>query len=207
MTGEHEAEALKHFKKVDPILYKAVKPHIGSLSSWVSEKRTSNQLFAALVSSVVGQQLSTKAADTIRTRLIEACDGAITPEAIRKLTVPRMRKAGLSAAKVKTIKELAKAVQNGLNLPALRRVPEAEAIQELTKVWGIGVWTAEMFLIFALGRLDVFSPGDLGLVRAIEELYGVPKGSHAREYVAIAERWSPYRSVASLALWRYRDTP
>lgn len=205
MKGDVETEALKHFRKHDPVLYGAAKRFKGTLTARVKARRTGDDLFRALAGSVVSQQLSTKAAATIWARLEVACGGRVTPETILKLRLPSMRKAGLSAAKSKTLKELAKAVKKELDLPALRRVPEDEAIAKLTEVWGIGTWTAEMFLIFALGREDVFSPGDLGLVRAIEMLYDVPKDSHRDVYIEIAERWSPYRSVACLALWRHRD--
>lgn len=207
MKGEHLDAAYKHFKKADPVLYTAAKRYRESVSEWVRPKRGAAALFASLASSVASQQLSVKAAATIWARLKEAAGGSVTADSILELKEEKMRAAGLSAAKVKTLKELAKAVKGGLDLPALRKVPEEQAIAELTKIWGIGTWTAEMFLIFALGRIDVFSPGDLGVVRAIEELYGVQKDSHRTTYIEIAERWAPYRSVACLVLWRSRDTP
>ncbi len=206
MDEQHEQKALRHFKKVDPAFHKAVAKHKGTLVTRVSPKRTNLQLFTSLASSVVSQQLSTKAAQTISGRLEEACGGTVTPEAILKLRVPRLRRAGLSAAKVKTLKELSKAATSGLTLTSLARMPEEQAIETLTQIWGIGTWTAEMFLIFALGRTDVFSVGDLGLLRAMEDIYQIPQGSPKQAYLAIAERWSPYRSVASLALWRHWDS-
>lgn len=205
MKSDVEASALAHFKKHDPVLYRAAKRFKGALTSRVKPRKSADELFRALAGSVVSQQLSTKAAATIWSRLEEACGGVVTPLSISKLRAERMRKAGLSAAKVKTLKELAKAVKGGLDLPALKKLPEEVAIEQLTAVWGIGTWTAEMFLIFALGRADVFSPKDLGVMRAIEELYDVPKNSKPHVYVEVAECWSPYRSVACLALWRHRD--
>lgn len=202
----HENEALRHIRKVDPALYKAAKPFLSTLTSRIQIKRGTNALFASLAASVVSQQLSTKAADTIWNRLKKAAGGAVTPEAVLRMRTATMRSAGLSAAKVKTLKELAKAVASGsLNLPALRKLPEEVAVQELTKVWGIGTWTAEMFLIFALGRTDVFSPKDLGLIRAMELIYGIPRGSHIDEFTSRASLWAPYRSVACLILWRHWD--
>ncbi len=205
MKSEHLEAAFKHFKKHDPVLHTAALRTKDSVATWVKPKRDADALFASLASSVVSQQLSVKAADTIWGRLKEAAGGAVTAESIARLPEESMRRAGLSAAKVRTLKELSQAVRDGLHLPALRKLPEEDAIESLTKVWGIGTWTAEMFLIFALGRLDVFSPGDLGVMRSIEELYGVAKNSHKREYIAVSERWAPYRSVACLILWRYRD--
>ena len=119
-----------------------------------------------------------------------------------------MRKAGLSNAKVKTLKELSKAVlSGGLELVALRKLPEEDAIARLSRVWGIGRWTAEMFLMFALEREDVFSPGDLGLIRSMEMLYGIEPNSKAHVYEAVALAWAPHRSFASRILWRVRDVP
>jgi len=202
-------DAMKHLKKADPVLHKAALPHREELRDRMKRRRpTGQKLFAELASSVTGQQLSTKAADTIWGRLVASCGGEVTPEAIKRLRAPTLRKAGLSAAKVKTLKELSKAVLSGeLDLPSLANVPEDEAIEKLSSVWGIGKWTAEMFLMFALHRDDVFSPGDLGLRRSIETLYGLPKDVHIRELEAIAIRWSPHRTFASRVLWRVRDMP
>lgn len=209
-TDTRIADALKHLKKADPVLYKAALPLTGHLQprSTAQRRYSSKKLFASLAASVTGQQLSTKAADTIWRRLTEACGGEVTPEAIRKLRLPSMRKAGLSAAKARTLKELSGAVLDGsLSLTALKKIPEEEAIVRLSAVWGIGRWTAEMFLMFALEREDVFSPGDLGLRRSMETLYDLPKDCHVRELEAIAVRWSPHRTFASRALWRIRDLP
>jgi len=201
--------ALLHLKKADPVLYKAALPlkdHFVAGST--AQRRYSGQkLFSSLAASVTGQQLSTKAADTIWGRLVVACKGEVTPEAIQKLHLPSMRKAGLSAAKSKTLKELSKAVLSGaLDLPALRKIPEEEAIRKLSSVWGIGRWTAEMFLMFALEREDVFSAGDLGLRRSMESMYALPKDAAVKELELIALKWSPHRTFASRVLWRVRDT-
>jgi len=200
--------ALRHLKKADPVLHAAALPLADYflVRSTAQRRYSGQELFASLAASVTGQQLSTKAADTIWSRLETACKGSVTPEAIKRLRLPTMRKAGLSAAKAKTLKSLADAVLKGdLDLAALRKVPEEEAILKLSSVWGIGRWTAEMFLMFALEREDVFSPGDLGLRRSIEALYGLPKDVHIRELEAIAVRWSPHRTFASRVLWRVRD--
>lgn len=201
--------ALLHLKKADPVLYKAALPlkdHFVPRST--AQRRYSGQkLFSSLAASVTGQQLSTKAADTIWGRLVVACKGEVTPEAIQKLRLPTMRKAGLSRAKSKTLKELSRAVLSGeLNLVALRKMPEEEAILKLSSVWGIGRWTAEMFLMFALEREDVFSPGDLGLRRSMEAIYDLPKDVAVQELETIALRWSPHRTFASRVLWRVRDS-
>ena len=205
----HE-EAMRHLKKADPVLYKAALPHYRDIKPRsTAQKRYSNQkLFASLAGAVTGQQLSTKAADSIWDRLEKACGGEVTPEAIKRIRATTMRKAGLSNAKVKTLKELSKAVlSGGLELVALRKLPEEDAIARLSRVWGIGRWTAEMFLMFALEREDVFSPGDLGLIRSMEMLYGIEPNSKAHVYEAVAFAWAPHRSFASRILWRVRDVP
>lgn len=197
-------KALKHFKRVDPILYAAAK-QVRSRLLKRPATRGRDRLYASLVESVVSQQLSVKAADTIWARVETVCGGKVTPDSVLKASVPRLRKAGLSAAKTKTIKELAKVVKKGLDLPALRKKSPQEAEEALTKVWGIGPWTTEMFLIFALQHPDIFSPGDLGLVRSIETLYKVKNPSRAK-LEQISACWSPYRSLACRILWRARDT-
>lgn len=202
------ARALRHLKTADPILYRAALPLRKDLNERYGKSRrySGDELFAHLAASVAGQQLSTKAADTIWGRLVLAAGGRVTPEAILRLRLPTLRKAGLSQAKVKTLKELAKAVRSGsLDLAALKSLPEEEAVAKLSSIWGIGRWTAEMFLMFALAREDVFSPGDLGLRRSMEALYGLPKGVPASELERIAQAWSPHRTFASRALWRIRD--
>ncbi|HEX7651734.1 MAG TPA: DNA-3-methyladenine glycosylase [Candidatus Paceibacterota bacterium] len=203
---DDKSRAYRHFKKADPKLHAAALPHRKHLPSRLSEKKGKEALFDALASSIAGQQLSTKAASTIRERLRTACGGRITAAAIAKLSPAKLRAAGLSGAKTKSLKELAAAVQNGiLDLPALRRIPEDEASAKLTSIWGIGPWTAEMFLMFALGRPDVFSAGDLGLVRAMEEIYGLPKNAPREKLLELSRAWSPHRTFASLILWRTRD--
>jgi DNA-3-methyladenine glycosylase II len=198
--------ALLHLRTVDPILHAAALVHVDAIRKNTRHRRGYTQLFAALAGSIVSQQLSTKAADTIWGRLQAACGGEVTAEAILKLRLPTMRKAGLSAAKSKSLKSLARAVTDGsVDFRKLKKMPEEDAIASLSRVWGIGRWTAEMFLLFALGREDIFSPGDLGLIRAMEALYGIPKDSKAAVYIEIAERWSPHRSFASRVLWRTRD--
>ena len=195
-----------HLKRIDPILHKKALPHFDDVLATSSHRRNYSALFASLAGSIVSQQLSVKAADTIWKRLEEKCNRKVTPEAISKLRITSMRSAGLSAAKCKTLKELSKAVLRGdIDFKKLQKMPEAEAIASLSTVWGIGTWTAEMFLIFALKREDIFSVGDLGLIRSMESIYGIPKDSPKQVYLDISTKWSPHRSVASRLLWRIRD--
>lgn len=197
-------KALRHFRKVDPVLHAAA-TRVRSRLVLRKPLRGRDRLFAALCESVVSQQLAVKAADAIWARVEAACGGKVTPESVRATPLPRLRKAGLSGAKAKTLKELAKAVSKGLDLPALRRKEREEAEAELTKVWGIGPWTCEMFLMFALGHPDIFSARDLGLVRSIETLYG-RKNLSLKQLEQLAAPWSPHRTLACRILWRSRDT-
>lgn len=203
-----KAAALNHFKRVDPHFYRATIAHHIGLPDSLSKKRTRVQLFESLVSIVTSQQLGTKAADSIFARVKEACKGDLTSLSILKIKEEKLRGAGLSGAKIKTLKEIAKAVENNtLDLLSLKKISEEEAAEKLVLIWGLGPWSVEMFLMFALGREDVFSLGDLGLIRSMEAIYALPKDTSREKVLAIAEAWSPYRTYASLLLWRTRDNP
>lgn len=197
--------ALAHFKKSDPKMYAAAHSLRTHLVSRSSKRRDEKRLFEALCESVVSQQLAVKAADAIWARVVLACGGEVTQESISKARLPRLRAAGLSGAKAKTLKELAKAVGAGLSLSSLRKLGRIEAEERLTEVWGIGPWTTEMFLLFALEHPDIFSSRDLGLIRSMEAMYRVKKDSPRSVYEKIALRWAPHRSLASIVLWRMRD--
>lgn len=199
--------ALKHFRCVDPHFYRATRAHHPSLPSQLSGKKTHMQLFESLVSTVISQQLGLAAARAIFSRVKKVCKGRLTSEAILRTSPVAFRKAGLSGAKIKTLKKISKAVKNNsLDLLALKKISETEAAEKLMSIWGLGPWSAEMFLMFALGRGDVFSSGDLGLVRAMEAIYKLPKNTPRSSLLAIAQKWSPHRTYASLLLWRTRDT-
>lgn len=200
------AAALKHFRRTDPQFYAATLSHHATLPEKLPLKRTRKELFRSLVAIVISQQLGTAAADTIFVRVNEVA-GDLTPLSLLRISPERLRTAGLSGAKIKTLKAIAEGIEEGsLDLLALKKIPEAEATTRLTKIWGLGPWSVEMFLMFALGREDVFSPGDLGLMRSMESLYGLAKNAPHASLLAIAERWAPYRTYAALLLWRIRDT-
>lgn len=199
------ADALRHLRRVDPHFHEATKAHHTSLPEKLSSKRTRAQLFTSLISTVISQQLGIAAADTIFARVKRICKG-MSPESMLKTTSETFREAGLSGAKTKTLRAIAQAVKDGsLDLLALKTIPETEAAEKLTGIWGLGPWSVEMFLMSSLGRSDVFSAGDLGLIRAMEAMYGLPKGTSRETFIAIAEKWSPYRTYACLLLWRSRD--
>jgi DNA-3-methyladenine glycosylase II len=160
--------------------------------------------YEALARAIVGQQLSTKAAASIWEKVL-AVFGGWTPSPKQLLDVEpqELRDAGLSWSKVGYIRDLAEHIADGeLDLERVVELDDAGVIESLTEIKGIGRWTAEMFLIFHLGRPDVFSPGDLGLRRAIELAHGLKEIPDQAEAEAIAERWSPHRTLASLYLWR-----
>ena len=205
-SSSSAAVALRHFKKVDPLFHKATRAHHTALPEVLPHKRTKAALFESLVSIVISQQLGTAAADTIFARVKKVCGDRLTPESVLKTSPTKFRTAGLSGAKTKTLKAIATVVQDKqLDLVALKRISEGEAATKLTTIWGLGPWSVEMFMMFSLGRGDVFSVGDLGLIRAIEAIYGLPKNSPRPTLLAISEKWAPHRTYASLLLWRTRD--
>ena len=163
-------------------------------------------LFETLVHSVAGQQLSGKAAQAIVRKLTESV-GKATPENLRKETPESLRAVGLSGAKCRTILELAHAFGNGLDEKALRKMSDEEVAETLVKFKGIGPWTAEMFLMFALGRPDVMSPGDLGLRKGLQIVYKKKELPTIKEAGPLFEPWRPYRTAASWYLWRVIEGP
>lgn len=197
--------ALRHFKRVDPHFYATTRKQHTLVPEEIGARRTRAQLFEALARTVVSQQLATKAASSIFKRVREVC-GTVTPESILHTPIEALRGAGLSGSKVKTLQAIATAVQKKeIDLLALKKMPEVEAAQKLQQIWGLGPWSAEMFLMFSVGSPDVFSAGDLGLIRAMETIYNLPKDTPREKILAITEKWSPYRTFASLLLWRFRD--
>ena len=164
--------------------------------------------FHVLCSSIIGQQLSTKAADTIQARvaLAVAAKTRFEPHHFLAVEADLLRSCGLSTAKAKWLMAIAQTVQRGeFSFAQLRKLDDEAAIEALDALPGIGRWTAEMMLIFALHRLDVFSLGDAGLRRAINQLYNRGTALDNEATLALTARWAPYRSVASWYLWRSID--
>lgn len=156
--------------------------------------------FQTLAGSIIGQQLSAKAADTIKRRVLEVLP-SFTPESLLSVPFENLRSAGLSRAKARYIVELARQVNDGrLDLQSMAQQADEDVIAALVELPGIGRWTAEMFLIFGLKRLDVLALGDAGLQRSARLLYGADA-----ELEAIGTAWKPFRSVASWYLWRRLD--
>ncbi len=163
--------------------------------------------YGALVRTIVGQQLSTKAARTIYNRVTALFgDRPPTPEEILAADEEALRAAGLSRPKISYLRDLASRVIDGeLDLGALHDLPDEEVVRRITGVKGLGRWSADMFLIFHLARPDVLPVGDLGIRRAVERAYGLPDLPDADTLHAIAAPWSPERTLACLYLWESLD--
>jgi len=184
----------------DPVMKKLIGEH-GKLTL-----TKSRDYFTNLVRSIIGQQLSGKAAATIWERTVALTGDDVSADKILSVSDEALRKAGISSNKIKYIKVLAQAVlDKSLNLASLPKYDDEEIIKRLTAIKGIGRWTAEMFLIFSLAREDVFSFGDGGLNNAVNKLYGNGGVLNKDEIRNIAENWKPYRSIASLYLWQSLD--
>ena len=159
--------------------------------------------YGALLRSIIGQQVSTKAARTVHGRVLDLFGGRTpSPEQLLALSVEDLRGVGLSGRKVTYIRDLAQHVVDGeLELDRFAELSDEHVIEEICAVRGLGRWTAEVFLMFHLERPDVLSGGDLGLRKAIQIEYGLEAMPTPEEVVEIGARWSPYRSLASLYLW------
>ena len=172
--------------------------------------RRTGSHFAGLVEAIVYQQLAGAAASAIHGRLVPALHDDVGPEALLALSDETLRAVGLSANKVRSLRDLATKVLDGtivLSPRGLTRQSDEEVIARLTTVRGIGPWTAQMFLMFALRRLDVLPVGDLGVRAAIKRAYQLEELPNATEIERIAASWRPYCSVATWYLWRSLDGP
>ena len=196
-------DVMNHFKNVDPVLY-SVALKVGDVKI---EKGNSKDYFSSLCREIVGQQLSGKVASVIFNRfLVLSPNNKITADHILDFPDKKIRDAGMSWSKVSSLKDLAKKVKDGsINLDALNNLSNGEILRELTKVKGIGPWTVEMFLMFTLGREDVFSYGDLGLKRAMQNTYKFRKEPSRKRIESLTEKWSPYKTYACLILWKSVD--
>jgi DNA-3-methyladenine glycosylase II len=204
MLEQEIQDALRHLRRADPVMRQVIR----RAGPFALQRRRNR--FRALVFSILSQQISTKAAAAIRARLINRLKPKqISAAAIARLTPEDLRSVGLSSQKTRYLLDLATRVNSGdLRLGVLARKTDAEVIDALTQVKGIGVWTAQMFLIFSLGRLDVFPYDDLGVRVAIRNLYGLSDLPNKEVGHRIAASWRPYSSVASWYCWRsleFRD--
>jgi DNA-3-methyladenine glycosylase II len=170
--------------------------------------RPRRQHFAELARAITYQQLAGRAASAIHGRFVALFDGdGPTPEAVLALPVDKLRGAGLSGSKAASIRDLAEKVVDGsVQLDRVARLPDDEIIRELTLVRGIGPWTADMFLMFQVGRLDVWPVGDYGVRKGYATLYGLADIPGPRELEPLGDPFRPYRSVAAWYCWRAVET-
>ena len=162
------------------------------------------EYFAALVRSIIFQQLSTKAASTIHARLLGLLpDGQVTAPALAALTADQFRSVGISRQKAMYLRDLSDKVVSGtVALEAVEQLDDEDVITALTMVKGVGRWTAEMFLMFRLHRPDVLPVGDLGILTAVQRAYGMRKRPTPDRLRKLGDAWKPYRSIACWYLWR-----
>ena len=201
MTSADMARARRVLMRRDPVLAPLIKKY-GACGIKTGREA---DIFCGLVEAIVSQQLSAKAAATIysRVRALLPNGGPPTPEGLIPLTDDALRGAGLSRQKLDYMRDLSLKMRDGsINTAGLCDMTDDEIVAELTKIKGIGRWTVEMLLIFRLTRPDVFPAGDLGIVKAVRKTYNLRKTPDVKRLHAIAERWRPYRSVASWYLWK-----
>lgn len=194
-------KARRHLRAADPVM-KAVIDAVGSFTLSLERDR-----FGMLVRSIISQQISTSAARSIRKRLQELAEpGGLKPTTLAQFTVDQLRSVGLSSQKASYMADLAQKVNDGtVDLRQIGRLSDERVVDMLTQVRGIGRWTAQMFLIFSLGRLDVFPHDDLGVRSAIRNRYGLLDLPDKQTALAIAAPWRPYATVASWYCWRSLD--
>ena len=188
--------ATKELSRNDPVIMKIIKLYSGD------KMQLKNNAFLTLVRSVVGQQISVKAADSVWKKLEELCRDGIEPERIKSFSEDELRSAGLSRSKANYIQNIAKSDILEVNWSNL---DDEEAIDLLCKIKGIGIWTAEMFLIFHLARPNILPLGDIGLIKAIELNYNNGEKMSKEELEAYRQKWSPWCTVATWYLWRSLD--
>ena len=170
--------------------------------------RRNRDVYATLLHSIIAQQLSVKAADTIHARVLALFpENYPEPSLLRKMPVTRLRAAGLSRQKTEYLKSIARfAMEEGMAYADLAKYTDEKIIEELTQIHGVGRWTVEMLLIFSFNRRDVFSVDDVGIQNAMRALYGLEQTGKAfkQALVDIAEHWRPYRAIVCKYLWRWK---
>jgi DNA-3-methyladenine glycosylase II len=198
--------AIQHLRKVDPVMRRVI-DHVGPCTLKCDRDR-----FWMLVRSILSQQISTAAARTIRNRvvsLVELSSGSkrVTPASLLTLSIEQLRGTGCSQRKAEYMLDLAAKVNEcEVQLSTIGRLDNEEVIEMLVQVRGIGRWTAEMFLMFSLGRLDVFPVDDLGVRNALLNLYELDQSTSYGDFRAIAEKWQPYATIGSWYCWRSLET-
>ncbi len=202
VTPDDYARARRHLIRRDPILAAVIRRH--GPCGLAAAQRADH--FSAIVRAITGQQLSTKAAATIYARLVALMPDGMNPASLSAVPDDALRTAGMSRQKIAYFRDLCDKVTSGaLPLDALDQMTDDDVVEAMTRVKGIGRWSAEMFLMFRLHRPDVLPVGDLGIVNAVRGVYRLRKAPTAERIRKIGESWRPYRSVASWYLWRSLD--
>jgi len=198
--------AVAALREADPVMARLVEEHAAVVRRDLKRERP-RDAYGALLRSIVGQQLSTKAARTIYGRMTELFDGhAPTPRQLLAVDPERIRAAGLSYSKISYLRDLAAHVEEGsLELERLPELPDDEVTAQLTAIKGLGQWTADMFMMFHLGRPDILPVGDLGIRRAVQVEYRMRKLPDPKRLEKTARPWRPYRTLACLFLWSSLD--
>lgn len=193
--------AAKHLVEKDPILASVIR-EVG-----IIDQKLSEDYFFSIVESILSQQLTPKAADSIIRRFVSLFDGGeVKAEVVGSLEDEQLRSCGISRQKISYIRSLSENFVNGnVSAEKLPEMDDEEIIDKLIEIRGVGRWTAKMILIFTLGRPDVLPHEDLGIINAIRKLYSLEKKPAKGEIEKIAESWHPYCSVASLYLWKLKD--
>ena len=206
MTVKATPKVLDALRAADPVMARLVDEHAGHVRKDLRGERPGDA-YGALLRSIVGQQLSTKAARTIYLRMLELFDGhAPTPKQLLAADPDAIRAAGLSRPKIAYLRDLAQHVEDGsLELERLDDLPDDEVIAQLTAIKGLGEWSAHMFLMFHLGRPDVLPVGDLGIRRAVQVEYRMRKLPDPKRLEKVARPWRPHRTLACLFLWSSLD--
>jgi 3-methyladenine DNA glycosylase/8-oxoguanine DNA glycosylase len=200
-TASLNRRALRHLRAADPILAGVIR----DVGPCLYANDTRITPFAALASSIVYQQISGYAAAAILRRLQELCGGSLEPHPLREASDEALRAVGLSRQKAAYIRDLARNAEESFDRRSLSRMSDERVIETLTTVKGVGRWTAEMFLMFRLGRLDILPVSDLGIQKAMAVAYrkrGLPKAKWMHKQ---SKAWSPYRTIASWYLWQSID--
>ena len=199
-------KAIAALRDADPVMARLIDDHATLVRRDLKQEPTGDA-YGALLRSIVGQQLSTKAAASIYGRLIDIFGGhAPTPKQLLKADPEQIRSAGLSRPKVAYLRDLAQHVEDGtLELERLPDLPDEEVTEQLIAIKGLGPWTADMFLMFHLRRPDILPVGDLGIRRAVQVEYRMRKLPDAKRLEKVAKPWRPHRTLACLFLWSSLD--
>lgn len=203
-------QAMRHFKKTDPVLWRAfstlTKDNFVRIDERLGGRPNPRRVFEDICETIIGQQLSGKAANTIYKRFKALCP-KVTPDRVAALNLDELRGVGISYAKGRALHDLAYKVSEGiLQLRGIEKVTDEDLRRRLIAVRGIGPWTAEMILMFTLYRPDVFSPGDLGLQKGVQMVYKMKSLPNHEQMLRKSLSWSPYRTYAAMLLWRLVDS-